>query len=59
MMQTIRRLRPYASPYRRALAVGGVLTLAEVGAQPGPALAAALGGGQGAAARRSRPRTRS
>ena len=39
MMQTIRRLRPYASPYRRALAVGGVLTLAEVGlslAQPWP-----------------------
>ena len=39
MMHTIRRLRPYASPYRRALAVGGVLTLAEVGlslAQPWP-----------------------
>ena len=39
MMQTFRRLRPYASPYRRALAVGGVLTLAEVGlslAQPWP-----------------------
>ena len=39
MMQTIRRLRPYASPYRRALAVGGVLTLADVGlslAQPWP-----------------------
>ena len=39
MMQTIRRLRPYAAPYRRALAVGGVLTLAEVGlslAQPWP-----------------------
>jgi len=39
MMQTIQRLRPYASPYRRALAVGGVLTLAEVGlslAQPWP-----------------------
>ena len=39
MMQTIRQLRPYASPYRRALAVGGVLTLAEVGlslAQPWP-----------------------
>jgi ABC-type multidrug transport system fused ATPase/permease subunit len=39
MMQTVRRLRPYASPYRRALAVGGVLTLAEVGlslAQPWP-----------------------
>jgi len=38
-MHTIRRLRPYASPYRRALAVGGVLTLAEVGlslAQPWP-----------------------
>jgi len=39
MMHTIRRLRPYALPYRRALAVGGVLTLAEVGlslAQPWP-----------------------
>ena len=39
MMHTIRRLRPYASPYRRALAVGGVLTLVEVGlslAQPWP-----------------------
>ena len=39
MMDTIRRLGPYASPYRRALAVGGVLTLAEVGlslAQPWP-----------------------
>ena len=39
MMQTVRRLRPYASPYRRALAVGGVLTLADVGlslAQPWP-----------------------
>ena len=39
MMHTIRRLGPYASPYRRALAVGGVLTLAEVGlslAQPWP-----------------------
>ena len=39
MMQTVRRLRPYASPYRRALGVGGVLTLAEVGlslAQPWP-----------------------
>jgi ATP-binding cassette, subfamily B, bacterial len=39
MMQTFRRLRPYASPYRRALGVGGVLTLAEVGlslAQPWP-----------------------
>jgi len=38
-MHTIRRLRPYALPYRRALAVGGVLTLAEVGlslAQPWP-----------------------
>jgi ATP-binding cassette, subfamily B, bacterial len=39
MMHTIRRLWPYALPYRRALAVGGVLTLAEVGlslAQPWP-----------------------
>ena len=39
MMHTLRRLRPYASPYRRALVVGGVLTLAQVGlslAQPWP-----------------------
>jgi ATP-binding cassette subfamily B protein len=39
MMNTVRQLRPYALPYRRALAVGGLLTLAEVGlslAQPWP-----------------------
>ncbi|HEV7656456.1 MAG TPA: ABC transporter ATP-binding protein [Mycobacteriales bacterium] len=39
MMTTIRRLRPYAGPYRRALVVGGILTLAEVVlslAQPWP-----------------------
>ena len=39
MRTTFRRLRPYAGPYRRALVVGGVLTLAEVGlslAQPWP-----------------------
>jgi ATP-binding cassette subfamily B protein len=39
MINTLRRLRPYASPYRRALAVGGALTLAQVGlslAQPWP-----------------------
>ena len=39
MMTTFRRLRPYAGPYRRALVVGGVMTLAEVGlslAQPWP-----------------------
>jgi ATP-binding cassette, subfamily B, bacterial len=39
MMHTTRRLRPYASPYRRAFAVGGVLTLAQVAlslAQPWP-----------------------
>jgi ATP-binding cassette, subfamily B, bacterial len=36
---TFRRLRPYAGPYRRALVVGGILTMAEVGlslAQPWP-----------------------
>jgi ATP-binding cassette, subfamily B, bacterial len=36
---TFRQLRPYALPYRRAFAVGGALTLAEVGlslAQPWP-----------------------
>lgn len=39
MRTTFRRLRPYAVPYRRALVVGGILTLAEVGlslAQPWP-----------------------
>lgn len=39
MTGTVRRIRPYAVPYRRALALGAVLTLVEVGsslAQPWP-----------------------
>jgi ATP-binding cassette, subfamily B, bacterial len=39
VIAAIRRLWPYAGPYRRALAVGAILTLAEVGlslAQPWP-----------------------
>ncbi|MDQ4039256.1 MAG: ABC transporter ATP-binding protein/permease [Actinomycetota bacterium] len=39
MTQVLRRIRPYAAPYRRALALAAVLTLVEVGlslAQPWP-----------------------